>query len=169
MGADARQRRGAVASGLEGESVTRISMAPMFVDALARLDAGSVKRAAGFLDKLVSEPERTGFNLEALHDARDEKVRSVRVSHDLRAILREDGDDVLLLYVGHHDDAYAWARRHRVEAGPGPALRVVHAPHTEETAAEKPLASTEDRERWSCALSGDGGLCQPADAARPRR
>lgn len=62
---------------------------------------------------LMIDPKGTGLSLERLTKAGDDKVWSARVSRDLRIILRRDGEDNLLAYVGHHDDAYRWAERRR--------------------------------------------------------
>ena len=42
----------------------------------------------------------------------------MRVSRDLRIIVHKDGASVMLVHVGHHDDAYTWAERRRIEAHP---------------------------------------------------
>ncbi|WNO55184.1 3'-5' exonuclease [Stakelama saccharophila] len=39
---------------------------------------------------------------------------SVRVNRDVRIVLHKEGDRVLLAYVAHHDEAYAWAERKRL-------------------------------------------------------
>jgi len=40
------------------------------------------------------------------------------VSSDLRFIVHQAGENVCACYVGHHDDAYRWAERHRQEVHP---------------------------------------------------
>jgi len=63
---------------------------------------------------LALDPKGSGLSLERITKTRDEKLWSARVSRDLRIIMRRDGDDTLLAYVGHHDDAYNWAERRRI-------------------------------------------------------
>jgi len=70
-------------------------------------------RVFSFLDRLLADPSRDGAHLERIEHAADAKLCSVRVSAELRAIGLEDGPQLVLLYVGHHDDAYRWARTHR--------------------------------------------------------
>ncbi|WP_157726831.1 hypothetical protein [Qipengyuania flava] len=62
---------------------------------------------------LMMDPKGTGLSLERLTRAGDDKIWSARVSRDLRIILRRDGEDNLLAYVGHHNDAYRWAERRK--------------------------------------------------------
>lgn len=96
----------------------QIALADSFVDALAHLDSGDIKRAAAFIDKLIAEPTRASFNFEMVHDAQDRAIRSARVTQDLRAIAHVDAKLLLLLFVGRHDLAYEWARTRCVECHP---------------------------------------------------
>jgi hypothetical protein len=70
-------------------------------------------RVFAFLERLLADPAREGANLERIERAADAKLCSLRVSSELRAIGLERGPDLVLLYVGHHEDAYRWARTHR--------------------------------------------------------
>jgi hypothetical protein len=42
----------------------------------------------------------------------------VRVSRDVRLIVHKNDASLLLCYVGHHDDAYDWAERRKLETHP---------------------------------------------------
>ena len=44
---------------------------------------------------------------------------SVRVNRDLRIVIHKTASSLLLVYVAHHDDAYTWAERRRIEEHPG--------------------------------------------------
>jgi hypothetical protein len=99
-------------------SVRNVSMANSFLSSLAGLDSTSAKRTAAFLDKLVRDPGSGSIHTEIVNDARDRTIRSLRVTGDLRAIAHVDGDELLLLHVGKHDEAYAWARDRCVECHP---------------------------------------------------
>ncbi|KZY58443.1 hypothetical protein A3736_00095 [Erythrobacter sp. HI0063] len=87
--------------------------ASTFADALAKLTHQEQKQVKITTVDLMMDPKGTGLSLERLTRAGDDKVWSARVSRDLRIILRRDGDDNLLAYVGHHDDAYRWAERRK--------------------------------------------------------
>lgn len=88
----------------------RIALTDTFLEALGDLDSIDAKRTASFIDKLLRAPESTSLRPEIVHDAADRAVRSLRVTHDLRAIAHLDGEMMLLLFVARHDRAYAWAR-----------------------------------------------------------
>ena len=87
--------------------------ASTFADALAKLSHNEQKQVKITTVDLMIDPKGAGLSLERLNRAGDDKVWSARVSQDLRIILRRDGDDDLLAYVGHHDDAYRWAERRK--------------------------------------------------------
>ncbi|MEL7686077.1 UvrD-helicase domain-containing protein [Citromicrobium bathyomarinum] len=87
--------------------------ASTFADALGKLTHQEQKQVKITTVDLMMDPKGTGLSLERLIRAGDDKVWSARVSRDLRIILRRDGDDNLLAYVGHHNDAYRWAERRK--------------------------------------------------------
>jgi len=117
----------------------QISMTDSFVEALAALSPGDGKRAAAFLDKLLHAPDSASLRPEIVHDAGDRAIRSFKVTHDLRAIGHVEGDEVVLMYVSRHDDAYEWAKNRCIECHPVTGeLQVVADP----AAAEKTLASS---------------------------
>ncbi len=59
-----------------------------------------------------------GLQFHRLGRPRDPNFWSVRVGSDLRMIVHKTEASILLAYVGHHDDAYAWAERRHIEARP---------------------------------------------------
>ena len=104
------RRGGAV--GIGGSDVTQIAMTHTFIESMAKLAPIGAKRTAAFIEKLLREPEAHTFDAEIVRDAYDRSIRSLRVNQDLRAIAQYSGDSLELLFVGHHDDAYDWARAH---------------------------------------------------------
>src|SRR5262249_46377303 len=64
------------------------------------------------------DPTGNGLQLHRIDNSKDRNFWSARVNRDIRLILHKTGDTVLVAYVGHHDDAYAWAERRRIEAHP---------------------------------------------------
>ena len=53
-----------------------------------------------------------------LYKAKDKNFWSVRVSGDIRLIVHKTKTSLLLCYAGHHDKAYDWAERRRLETHP---------------------------------------------------
>ena len=56
--------------------------------------------------------------MHRIDNSRDRNFWSVRVNADVRIILHKTEASLLLAYVDHHDKAYAWAARRRIEAHP---------------------------------------------------
>jgi len=138
----------------------RIAITEDFVSSLATLDGADAKRVAAFLDRVVREPTDARVESEIVHDAGDRAVRSMRVTRDLRAIVCLEQDRVVLLFVAHHDAAYAWARQHCVRCRPlDGALEVVAV--EEAGVHPAPAAPTG---RVECIVDESGSLCEVLDA-----
>jgi hypothetical protein len=58
------------------------------------------------------------MSFHRLDRPRDKRFWSVRVSRDIRLIVHRTPQSFLLCYVGHHDDAYGWAERRKIEIHP---------------------------------------------------
>ena len=63
-------------------------------------------------------PENPGFSFHKLDRAKDKNFWSVRVNADIRMIVHKTASSLLLCYVGHHDKAYLWAERRKLETHP---------------------------------------------------
>lgn len=116
--------------------------ASTFADALGKLSHNEQKQVKITTVDLMMDPKGKGLSMERLNRIGDDKVWSARVSQDLRIILRRDGDDNLLAYVGHHDDAYRWAERRKfIPHERTGAMQIVEVVEREEVA--DPLVYTE--------------------------
>ena len=93
-------------------------LAETFITALARLSNEERKQAKLTAFELQSDPDQPGLQFHRIDRSKDPDFWSVRVSRDIRIIVHKKGDSLLLAYVDHHDDAYAWAERRRIEAHP---------------------------------------------------
>ncbi len=63
-------------------------------------------------------PANPGLSFHKLGRARDKNFWSVRVNRDLRIIVHRTESSLLLCYVDHHDQAYRWAERRKLETHP---------------------------------------------------
>ncbi len=65
-----------------------------------------------FFEKFRVNPTSPSINYEKIQMAKDENVRSVRIDQDYRGIVLKpaSGNVYMLLWVDHHDKAYAWAK-----------------------------------------------------------
>ncbi|MEO8352839.1 MAG: 3'-5' exonuclease, partial [Chthoniobacteraceae bacterium] len=59
-----------------------------------------------------------GMSFHKLDKAKDKNFWSVRVSSDIRIIVHKASGSLLLCYVDHHDKAYDWAERRKLETHP---------------------------------------------------
>ena len=89
-----------------------------FTDSLARLPADDQKAVKTTAFDLQMNPASPGLQYHKLDKPKDPNFSSVRVSRDLRIIVHRTGASLLLCYVGHHDEAYKWAGRRRLEVHP---------------------------------------------------
>jgi mRNA-degrading endonuclease RelE of RelBE toxin-antitoxin system len=93
-------------------------IADTFTDSLARLTGDEQKAVKTTAFDLQINPSNPGHSYHKLDRARDKNFWSVRVSSDLRLIVHRTPGSLLLCYVGHHDKAYAWAERRKLETHP---------------------------------------------------
>lgn len=90
-------------------------IADTFTDSLTRLAADEQKAVKTTAFDLQMDPSNPGMQFHRLDRAKDPNFWSVRVSSDIRLIVHRTGSSLLLCYVAHHDDAYAWAERRKIE------------------------------------------------------
>jgi len=67
---------------------------------------------------LQINPANPGHQLHKLDRAKDPNFWSVRVGSDIRLIVHRTASSMLICYVDHHDDAYRWAERRKLETHP---------------------------------------------------
>lgn len=93
-------------------------IADTFTDGLARLTADEQKAVKTTAFDLQMNPANPGMQFHKLDRAKDKRFASVRVSADIRLIVHRGDEGLLLCYVDHHDKAYAWAERRKIERHP---------------------------------------------------
>ncbi|WP_322066148.1 UvrD-helicase domain-containing protein [Burkholderia ubonensis] len=93
-------------------------IADTFTASLARLTGDEQKLAKTTAFDLQIDPTGNGHSFHKLDKARDSNFWSVRVSRDIRLIVHKTAGSLLLCYVDHHDRAYQWAERRKLETHP---------------------------------------------------
>jgi hypothetical protein len=93
-------------------------IADTFTDSLARLPGQEQKAVKTTAFDLQVNPAQPGLQFHRIDRAKDPSFWSVRVSRDIRLIVHKTEQSLLLCYVDHHDKAYAWAERRRIERHP---------------------------------------------------
>jgi len=93
-------------------------IADTFTESLAKLTGDEQKAVKTTAFDLQVNPAHPSLQFHKLDKPKDLRFASVRVSSDVRLIVHRTDSSVLLCYVGHHDDAYRWAERRRLETHP---------------------------------------------------
>lgn len=93
-------------------------IADTFTDSLARLTGDEQKLVKTTAFDLQMNPVNPGMSLHKLDRAKDKNFWSVRVGADVRLIVHKTASSFMLCYVDHHDKAYQWAERRRLETHP---------------------------------------------------
>jgi len=93
-------------------------IADTFTESLARLTGDEQKAVKTTAFDLQMNAASPGLSFHKLEKAKDKNFWSVRVSEDIRLIVHKTQGSLLLCYVDHHDKAYDWAERRRLETHP---------------------------------------------------
>jgi hypothetical protein len=93
-------------------------IADTFTDSLARLIGDEQKAVKTTAFDLQVNPANPGLQLHKLDRAKDPNFWSAKVSSGMRMIVHKTDASMLLCYVDHHDDAYDWAERRKLETHP---------------------------------------------------
>jgi superfamily I DNA/RNA helicase/mRNA-degrading endonuclease RelE of RelBE toxin-antitoxin system len=86
-----------------------------FTSSLAKLTGDEQKAVKTTAFDLQMNPESPGHSFHKLDRAQDKNFWSVRVNRDIRIIVHRSKASLLLCYVDHHDDAYKWAEKRKLE------------------------------------------------------
>src|SRR6266404_5228352 len=138
-------------------------IADTFTDSLARLTGDEQKAVKTTAFDLQLNPGNPGMSFHKLDKARDKNFWSIRVNRDIRLIVHKSDASLLLCYVGHHDSAYDWAERRKLETHPKTgAAQLIEIRETVKEVivpvyvqAELALAPATEREPLFAAMSDD--------------
>lgn len=93
-------------------------IADTFTDSLSKLTGEEQKAVKTTAFDLQLNPAQPGLKFHKIDKARDPNFWSVRVNNDIRIIVHRTSQNLLLCYVGHHEEAYRWAQRRKLETHP---------------------------------------------------
>lgn len=93
-------------------------IADTFTDSLARLTPDEQKAVKHTAFDLQMNPMTPGMSFHPLKKTRDKNFHSIRINDDIRLIIHRTDASFLLCYVDHHDKAYDWAQRRKLEVHP---------------------------------------------------
>lgn len=92
----------------------KIVLGDKYNDSVSKLPQAVRKKADAIRDNLMKGKITQGMNFESLNSPLDRTFRSIRLDDTYRLILSERPESYILLWVGHHDDAYNWAKNRRL-------------------------------------------------------
>ena len=97
-----------------------VAISSDFLNAFAALPRQIQGKVTEFINKFRNNPRSPGINYEKINNGCDNKICSVRIDDTYRGIVvrQEETGVYLLLWVDHHDDAYAWAQRKKCIINP---------------------------------------------------
>ncbi len=93
-------------------------IADTFQSSLGKLNAQEQKAVKTTAFDLQMGLSGNSTKFHKIERAKDRNFWSVRANNDIRLIVHKTASSILLCYVDHHDDAYNWARRRRIENHP---------------------------------------------------
>lgn len=93
-------------------------IADSFTKALGKLNAQEQSAAKITVFDLQQDPSAPGLQFHRIDKSKDANFWSIRCNRDIRIIVHKTSASFLICYVDHHDDAYKWAERRRIEAHP---------------------------------------------------
>ncbi|MDR1275451.1 MAG: UvrD-helicase domain-containing protein [Candidatus Accumulibacter sp.] len=93
-------------------------IADTFTDSLARLTGDEQKAVKTTVFDMQVNPANPGMQLHRVDQSKDKNFWSARVGSDIRLIVHKSASSLLLCFVDHHDKAYAWTERRKLEVHP---------------------------------------------------
>jgi hypothetical protein len=93
-------------------------IADSFTKALGKLNAQEQSATKITVFDLQQDSANPGLKFHRIDKSKDQNFWSIRVNRDVRVIVHKTESSFLICYVDHHDDAYKWAERRRIETHP---------------------------------------------------
>ncbi|TWU35654.1 ATP-dependent DNA helicase UvrD1 [Novipirellula aureliae] len=89
-----------------------------FTDSLTRLTGDEQKAVKTTAFDLQVNPANPGLQFHRIERCKDNHFWSIRAGRDIRVIVHKTDASLLLCYVDHHDKAYQWAEKRKLERHP---------------------------------------------------
>jgi superfamily I DNA/RNA helicase/mRNA-degrading endonuclease RelE of RelBE toxin-antitoxin system len=90
----------------------KVAISSEFMKAFAAIPKKMQGKVLEFITQFRNNPTASSINYEKINQVKDPTLRSVRIDQTYRGIVKkpETGNVYMLLWVDHHDKAYAWAK-----------------------------------------------------------
>src|SRR5262249_19184958 len=93
-------------------------IADTFTDSLSRLTGDEQKAVKTAAFDIQTNPAQPGLQFHRIEKSKDRNFWSARVNRDVRIIVHRTESSLLLCYADHHDEAYDWAERRKLDIHP---------------------------------------------------
>ncbi len=116
-------------------------IADTFTDSLNKLTNQEQKSVKMTAFDLQLNPGSSSLRFHKLTNTKDPNFCSISANMDIRLIVHRTANSLLLCYVDHHDNAYAWAKKRKIERHPktGAAQLVEVRETVEEITIRQPI------------------------------
>lgn len=90
-----------------------VAISTDFLTAFSALPRQKQGKVTEFFNKFRNDPMSPGINYEKINEGIDKNICSIRIDDTYRGIVvrQPESGVFMLLWVDHHDEAYAWAKR----------------------------------------------------------
>lgn len=96
----------------------KFCIADSFTKAMSKLNAQEQSAVKITVFDLQQDPSAPGLQFHRIDKSKDPNFWSIRANRDIRIIVHKTAASFLICYADHHDDAYKWAERRRIETHP---------------------------------------------------
>ncbi|MCP4612929.1 MAG: ATP-dependent helicase [Planctomycetes bacterium] len=126
-----------------------VAISSGFMNAFAAIPKKQQKKVFEFITKFRANPTAPSINYEKIAQFKDSSLRSVRIDQSYRGIVKKPGTGnvYMLLWVDHHDKAYAWAKNKKCTINPETgSLQVYEVDDSQISAAEESSQYSKEKE-----------------------
>ena len=93
-------------------------IADTFTASLTRLTNDEQKQVKTTVFDLQLSPANPGLQFHRIENSKDDNFWSIRAGRDIRIIVHKTESSFLVCFAGHHDKAYEWAERRKIQDHP---------------------------------------------------
>ena len=125
-----------------------VAISSEFMNAFAAVPKKMQSKVLEFITKFRANPTASSINYEKIAEFKDQSLRSVRIDHTYRGIVKKPNTSnvYMLLWVDHHDKAYAWAKNKKCTINPETgSLQVYDVDEIQIQAAEQVAAQQAEK------------------------
>ncbi len=127
---------------MAGNEGIKVAISSEFMSAFAAIPKKMQGKVLEFIARFRNNPTSSSINYEKIVEFKDQTLRSVRIDQTYRGIVKkpDTGKVYILLWVDHHDKAYAWARNKKCTINPeSGSLQIYEVDESRTLSADKKI------------------------------